>query len=147
MVGFLVSITMNAVAFTTVQLCLVSLTEGATSAVVPGERYRGPVVRVVGMIGQQQCVRECRHRPRLCRGVNYQKQELLCELVSAINETEPKLDYVRIELDQTDRVPDECMSCTTDDLCVTLSSKKVHCIRETTSLESAFQASFYSFCS
>uniref|UniRef100_K1RJC3 Ficolin-1 n=1 Tax=Magallana gigas TaxID=29159 RepID=K1RJC3_MAGGI len=81
------------------------------------------------MIGQQQCVRECRHRPKLCRGVNYQKQELLCELVSAINETEPKLDYVRIELDQTDRVPDECMSCSTDDLCVTLSSKKVHCIR------------------
>nr|XP_034316288.1 ficolin-2 [Crassostrea gigas] len=133
MVGFLVSNTMNAVAFTTVQLCLVSLTEGATSAVVPGERYRGPVVRVVGMIGQQQCVRECRHRPKLCRGVNYQKQELLWELVSAINETEPKLDYVRIELDQNDHVPDECMSCSTDDLCVTLSSKKVHCIRDNAS--------------
>uniref|UniRef100_K1Q0F5 Ficolin-1 n=1 Tax=Magallana gigas TaxID=29159 RepID=K1Q0F5_MAGGI len=71
-----------------------------TSATVHGERYIGPVVRVMGIIGQQQCVRECRHRPKLCRGVNYRKQELLCELVSVINETEPKSDYVRIELDQ-----------------------------------------------
>ena len=99
-VWFLASNSLNAVAFTTVLLCLVSLTEGVTSAVVPGERYRGPVVRVVGIIGQQQCVRECRHRPKLCRGVNYQKQELLCDLVLAINETVSKSDYVRIELDQ-----------------------------------------------
>ncbi|XP_065943032.1 ficolin-2 [Magallana gigas] len=130
MVGSLASNSWNAVIFTTVLVCLVSLTEGATFAVVPGERYRGPVVGVVGMIGQQQCVRECRHRPKLCRGVNYRKQELLCELVSVINETEPKPGYVRIELDQTDHVPDECLSCSTDDLCVTLSSKKVHCIRD-----------------
>nr|XP_034316491.1 ficolin-2-like [Crassostrea gigas] len=78
------------------------------------------VVRVVGIIGQQQCVWGCRDRPKLCRGVDYQRQELLCELVSAINETEPKPDYVRIELDQTDRVPDECKSCSTDDMCVTV---------------------------
>eukprot|EP00105_Crassostrea_gigas_P036014 XP_019920162.1 PREDICTED: ficolin-2 [Crassostrea gigas] len=113
----------------TVLLCLVELCVGATSAVVFGERYIGPVVRVVGIIGQQQCVRECKHRPKLCRGVNYRKQELLCELVSAINETEPKTDYVRIELDQTD-VTNECRACSTDDLCVTLSSKKVQCIRD-----------------
>nr|XP_034316492.1 uncharacterized protein LOC117685970 [Crassostrea gigas] len=131
-VWFLVSNSLNAVAFTTVLLCLVSLTEGVTSAVVPGERYRGPVVRVVGIIGQQQCVRECRHRPKLCRGVNYQKQKLLCELVSAINETESNPDYVRIELDQTGHIPVDCLSCSTDDLCVTLSSKEVHCIREAT---------------
>ncbi|XP_052694402.1 ficolin-2-like [Crassostrea angulata] len=129
-VWFLVSNSLNAVAFTTVLLCLVSLTEGVTSAVVPGERYRGPVVRVVGIIGQQQCVRECRHRPKLCRGVNYQKQKLLCELVSAINETESNPDYVRIELDQTGHIPVDCLSCSTDDLCVTLSSKEVHCIRD-----------------
>ncbi|XP_052696057.1 uncharacterized protein LOC128174580 [Crassostrea angulata] len=129
MVGSLISKSLNEVTFTTVLLCLVSLYERTTAAVVHGEMYRGPFVRVVGIIGQQQCVRECRHRPKLCRGVNYQKQELLCDLMSAINETESKYDYVRIELDQTDHVPDECLSCSTDDLCVTLSSKKVHCIR------------------
>ncbi|XP_052696157.1 uncharacterized protein LOC128174714 [Crassostrea angulata] len=129
MVSSLISKSLNEVTFTTVLLCLVSLYERSTAAVVHGERYRGPFVRVVGIIGQQQCVRECRHRPKLCRGVNYQKQELLCDLVSAINDTESKSDYVRIKLDQTGHVPDECLACSTDDLCVTLSSKKVHCIR------------------
>lgn len=113
----------------TVMPSLVELCVGATLAVVFGERYTGPVVRVLGIIGQQHCVRECNHRPKLCRGVNYRKQELLCELVSAINETEPKTDYVRIEFDQTD-VTNECRACSTDDLCVTLSSKKVQCIRD-----------------
>ncbi|XP_052694237.1 uncharacterized protein LOC128172484 [Crassostrea angulata] len=129
MVGSLVSKSLNVVTFTTILLSLESLYEGSTAAVVHGERYHGPFVRVVGITGQQQCVRECRHRPKLCRGVNYQKQELLCDLVSAINETESKSDYVRIEIDQTGHIPDECLSCSTDDLCVTLSSKKVHCIR------------------
>nr|XP_034316372.1 uncharacterized protein LOC117685905 [Crassostrea gigas] len=122
----------NEVTFTTVLLCVVSLYEGVTSAVVPGERYRGPVVRVLEIIGQQQCVRECRHRPKLCRGVNYRKQELLCELVSAIDKTETNPDYIRIELNQTVNVPEmnqECLACSSDDQCVTLSSKKVHCIR------------------
>ncbi|XP_052711201.1 ficolin-2-like [Crassostrea angulata] len=129
MAGLLISKSLEKGTFTLVLLCVISSYKGVTSAVVPGERYRGPVVRVVGIIGQQQCVRECRHRPKLCRGVNYRKQELLCELVSAINKTEPKPDYVRIELDQND-VPDECLACSADDLCVTLSSKKMHCIRD-----------------
>ena len=96
----LVGRTWHEMTLTTLLFCLSSLYVGGTSAVVHGERYTGPVVRVMGIIGQQQCVRECRHRPKLCRGVNYRKQELLCELVSAINETEPNPDYVRIELDQ-----------------------------------------------
>ncbi|XP_052691232.1 uncharacterized protein LOC128169101 [Crassostrea angulata] len=120
-----------------VLLCVVSLYEGVTSAVVPGERYRGPVVRVLEIIGKQQCVRECRQRPKLCRGVNYRKQELLCELVSAIDKTETNPDYVRIELNQTVNVPEmnqECLACSSDDQCVTLSSKKVHCIRAVSNL-------------
>ncbi|XP_065943571.1 ficolin-2-like [Magallana gigas] len=80
-------------------------------------------------IGQQQCLRECRHRPKLCRGVNYRKQEPLCELVSAINETEPNSDYVRIELGQ-ETVNSECLSCSIDELCVMLSCQKFHCIKE-----------------
>uniref|UniRef100_A0A8W8P6N4 Fibrinogen C-terminal domain-containing protein n=1 Tax=Magallana gigas TaxID=29159 RepID=A0A8W8P6N4_MAGGI len=79
--------------------------------------------------GPQQCVRECRHRPKLCRGVNYRNQELLCELVSTINETEPNSDYVRIELGQ-EIVNTECLSCSIDELCVMLSSKQFHCIKE-----------------
>uniref|UniRef100_K1QUP3 Ficolin-1 n=1 Tax=Magallana gigas TaxID=29159 RepID=K1QUP3_MAGGI len=79
--------------------------------------------------GQQQCVWECRHRPKLCRGVNYRKQEPLCELVSAITETEPTSDYVRIELGQ-ETVNSECLSCSIDELCVMLSCQKFHSIKE-----------------
>ncbi|XP_052695340.1 uncharacterized protein LOC128173714 [Crassostrea angulata] len=132
MVHLLISKYLNEVTFTTVLLCAVSLYEGVTSAVVQGERYRGPIVQVLEIIGQQQCVRECRHRPKLCRGVNYRKQELLCELVSAIVKTETNPDYVRIELNQTVNeleMNQECLACSSDDQCVTLSSKKVHCIR------------------
>uniref|UniRef100_A0A8W8MNV0 Uncharacterized protein n=1 Tax=Magallana gigas TaxID=29159 RepID=A0A8W8MNV0_MAGGI len=77
------------------------------------------------------------HRPKLCRGVNYRKQELLCELVSAIDKTETNPDYVRIELNQTVNVPEmnqECLACSSDDQCVTLSSKKVHCVRAVSNL-------------
>lgn len=114
----------------TMLFCLLSFYVGVTSATVHGERYIGPVVRVMGIIGQQQCVRECRHRPKLCRGINYRKQELLCELVSAINETEPKPGYVRIEIDQSTNITNKCLSCSADEMCVTLSSKKVHCITD-----------------
>lgn len=100
MVGFIACKSLNEVTLTTILLCLVSLIEEATSAVFHCERYRGPVVRVVGIIGQQQCVWGCRDRPKLCRGVDYQRQELLCELVSAIEKTETNPDYVRIELNQ-----------------------------------------------
>eukprot|EP00105_Crassostrea_gigas_P028488 XP_011450153.2 PREDICTED: uncharacterized protein LOC105344184 [Crassostrea gigas] len=137
MVHLLISKYLNEVTFTTVLLCVVSLYEGVTPAVVPDEKYRGPVVRVLEIIGQKQCVRECRHRPKLCRGVNYRKQELLCELVSAIDKTETNPDYVRIELNQTVNVPEmnqECLACSSDDQCVTLSSKKVHCVRAVSNL-------------
>lgn len=87
MAGPLTDKSLNVVPFTTVMFCVETLYKGVTSSVVPGERYRGPVVRVLEIIGQQQCVRECRHRPKLCRGVNYRKQELLCELVSDIDKT------------------------------------------------------------
>ncbi|XP_065943842.1 uncharacterized protein [Magallana gigas] len=122
--------TLYVMTLTTLPICLLSFYVTVTSASVHGERYIGPVVRVMGIIGQQQCVRECRHRPKLCRGVNYRKQELLCELVSAINETEQKPGYVRIELDQSANITQQCVSCSADEMCVTLSSKKVHCITD-----------------
>eukprot|EP00105_Crassostrea_gigas_P042104 XP_019926252.1 PREDICTED: ficolin-2-like [Crassostrea gigas] len=48
---------------------------------------------------------------------------------SVVESTTENRNYVRIELDQTD-VTNECRACSTDDLCVTLSSKKVQCIRD-----------------
>lgn len=36
----------------------------------------------------------------LCKGVICQKQELLCELLLAIDESEPKSDYVETKLNQ-----------------------------------------------
>lgn len=85
-------------------LYLVSLCSGISYTVVPGEKYLGSVVKLFETIGQQQWVRECRHIPKLCRGVNFRKQELLCELVSAIDEREINLDYVKIEVNQVNLV-------------------------------------------
>lgn len=62
--------------------------------------YIGPVVRMMEIIGQQQCVQEFRHTPMLCKGVICQKQELLCELLLAFDESEPKSDYVETKLNQ-----------------------------------------------
>lgn len=96
---------------------------------VHGERFLGPIVRVVGTVGQQQCVRECRDRPKLCRGVSYRKQHLLCELVSDTEEVEPNSGYVRFELDQ--KWTSQCVSCSLDEKCVTLSSSKIYCVKDT----------------
>lgn len=95
---------------------------------VPGERFLGPIVRVVGTVGQQQCVRECRNRPKLCSGVNYRKQHLLCELVSDTEKVEPNSDYVRFELEQ--KWTSQCASCSSDEKCVTLSSSQTYCVQD-----------------
>ncbi|XP_061170849.1 fibrinogen-like protein 1 [Saccostrea echinata] len=52
------------------------------------------------IIGQQQCINECLARAGLCRGVNYMRKNLLCEIVSSLEETSPSVAYVRIKLDQ-----------------------------------------------
>lgn len=66
---------------------------------VIGERFAGPVTMVATIVGQQQCVKECLARPKLCKGVNYLKKHLLCEVVSSIEESEPSSDYTRISVD------------------------------------------------
>ncbi|XP_056002854.1 ficolin-2-like [Ostrea edulis] len=96
---------------------------------IHGERYIGPVVSMVNMVGPQQCVKECLARPADCGGVNYGKTHFLCEIVTDINETEPATEYFRIRLelvgDQT-----ECQSCLSGEKCVRLSSNQTHCIQE-----------------
>lgn len=96
---------------------------------VPGERFLGHIVRVVGTVGQQQCVRKCRDRPKLCHGVNYRKQHLLCELVSDTGVVEPNSDYIRFELNQ--KWTSQCASCSSDEKCVTLSSNQTYCVKDT----------------
>lgn len=66
---------------------------------VQGERFAGPVAMVFTIIGQQQCVKECRARPKLCKGVNYLKKHLLCDIVSSIEKSEPSSDYTRFSID------------------------------------------------
>lgn len=81
------------------QLCTISYVVGSSVNKVFGERFAGPVTMVVTIVGQQQCVKECLARPKLCKGVNYLKKHLLCEMVSSIEESEPSSDYTRISID------------------------------------------------
>lgn len=81
------------------QLCTVSYAVGSSVNKVQGERFAGPVAMVFTTIGQQQCVKECRARPKLCKGVNYLKKHLLCDIVSSIEKSEPSSDYTRFSID------------------------------------------------
>ncbi|XP_048751641.2 ficolin-2-like [Ostrea edulis] len=100
--------------------------EGCTDYnAIYGERYIGPVVSMVTMVGLQQCVKECLARPADCGGVNYRKTHFLCEIVREINQTEPASEYVRIPLDDS-----ECISCLPVEKCVRLSSNQTHCARD-----------------
>ena len=71
---------------------------------VHGERYIGPVVMVINLVGQKQCNQKCLDRPSVCKGVNYSRQNLLCELVSATEKTELRQGYVRVELNQVSKL-------------------------------------------
>lgn len=81
------------------QVCVVFCADGSSVNKVHGERFAGPVTMVVTIVGQQQCVKECLARPNLCKGVNYLKKHLLCEIVSDIEQSEPSSDYTRISID------------------------------------------------
>ncbi|XP_048749148.2 ficolin-2-like [Ostrea edulis] len=97
---------------------------------IHGERYIGPVVSMVTMVGPQQCVKECLARPADCGGVNYGKTHFLCEIVTDINETEPATEYFRIRLDDVTGNQTACQSCLSGEKCVKLSSKKTHCVQD-----------------
>nr|XP_022309172.1 ficolin-2-like [Crassostrea virginica] len=101
-----------------------------TISSVSGERYTGPVVMVIDLVGQKQCIQKCLERPSVCKGVNYSRQNLLCELVSATEKTELRPEYVRVTLDVTDLANSQCPMCPLDEVCVILSSNKSHCIKD-----------------
>ncbi|XP_048751642.2 ficolin-2-like [Ostrea edulis] len=109
----------------------VFLGEGCTDYnPIHGERYIGPVVSMVTMVGLKQCVKECLARPVDCGGVNYRKTHFLCEVVREINQTVPASEYVRIPLDDVaDDIP-VCQSCLSGQKCIRLSSNKRHCVQE-----------------
>ncbi|XP_048755856.2 ficolin-2-like [Ostrea edulis] len=112
-------------------LNVVFLTEGCTNySSIRGERYIGPVVSIVTMVGPQQCVKECLARPTVCGGVNYKRTHFLCEIVTSIDKTEPDVEYVRIRLNDVSCGQSECISCLPGEKCVRLSSSRTHCIRD-----------------
>ncbi|XP_078330623.1 ficolin-2-like [Crassostrea virginica] len=97
---------------------------------VHGERYIGPVVMIINLVGQKQCIQKCLERPSVCKGVNYSRQNLLCELVTATEMTEQRSGYVRVGLSQTDLTEPGCTTCSSQEVCVTLSSKASHCLKD-----------------
>ena len=71
---------------------------------VHGERYIGPVVMVINLVGQKQCIQKCLERSSVCKGVNYSRQNLLCELVTTTEMTEQRSGYVRVGLSQVSKL-------------------------------------------
>ncbi|XP_061170841.1 angiopoietin-2-like [Saccostrea echinata] len=94
------------------------------------ERYAGPVVLVMKIIGQKQCIKECQTRATLCKGISYKKENLQCEIVSSTEEMEPSSKYLRIKLDETVNDNVECLSCLPNEKCVFLSSEKTYCVND-----------------
>eukprot|EP00105_Crassostrea_gigas_P007788 XP_011422136.1 PREDICTED: ficolin-2-like [Crassostrea gigas] len=85
---------------------------------------------VATIVGQQQCVKECLARPKLCKGVNYLKKHLLCEMVSSIEESEPSSDYTRISIDHQANESNDNYECSVDQKCVKLTSNKSYCVKD-----------------
>ncbi|XP_056014358.1 ficolin-2-like [Ostrea edulis] len=77
------------------------------------------------MVGPQQCVKECLTRAAVCRGVHYSKTHFLCEIVTAIDKTEPVKEYFRVQLDNIN----QCQSCLSGKKCVRLSSNQTYCVQ------------------
>ncbi|XP_062600622.1 ficolin-2-like [Saccostrea cucullata] len=92
------------------------------------ERYVGPVILVMKTIGQKQCVTECQARASLCKRISYKREDLLCEMVSSTEKTEPTSKYIRLGEIANDNV--ECMSCLPSEKCVFLSSEKTYCVKD-----------------
>lgn len=86
--------------FFILQVYTVFYTSGSTVKMVHGERFSGPVVTVVATVGQKQCVKECLARPNLCKGINYQRKHLLCEIVSSTEKSESSQDYAKASIEQ-----------------------------------------------
>lgn len=73
---------------------------GFANGIVQGQRFVGPVAHVITTVGQQQCEKECLARPNLCKGVNYRRKHLLCEIVSSKEDFESNPEYTRITVNQ-----------------------------------------------
>lgn len=81
-------------------VCTIFYVHGSTVEMLHGERFSGPVVTVVATVGQKQCVKECLARPNLCKGINYQRKHLLCEVVSSTEKSESSQDYAKASIEQ-----------------------------------------------
>lgn len=86
--------------FFTLTVCTIFYVHGSTVEMLHGERFSGPVVTVVATVGQKQCVKECLARPNLCKGINYQRKHLLCEVVSSTEKSESSQDYAKASIEQ-----------------------------------------------
>uniref|UniRef100_K1QI12 Ficolin-2 n=1 Tax=Magallana gigas TaxID=29159 RepID=K1QI12_MAGGI len=102
-----------------------SRTAGASS----GQRFVGPVAHVITTVGQQQCEKECLARPNLCKGVNYRRKHLLCEIVSSKEDFESNPEYTRITVNQLTDETNGALGSTVDQRCVKLASKQTFCVK------------------
>ncbi|XP_062607473.1 ficolin-2-like [Saccostrea cucullata] len=86
-------------------------------------------------MGQKQCINECLARPAWCKGINYKKIHLHCEIVSSVEGTESSEEYVSIPVNNQTIERTECLSCSFGEKCVTLSSNDILCIIDNINLK------------
>nr|XP_034308486.1 ficolin-2 [Crassostrea gigas] len=102
---------------------------GFADGIVQGQRFVGPVAHVITTVGQQQCEKECLARPNLCKGVNYRRKHLLCEIVSSKEDFESNPEYTRITVNQLTDETNGALGSTVDQKCVKLASKQTFCVK------------------
>lgn len=115
--------------FFTLTVCTIFYVHGSTVEMLHGERFSGPVVTVVATVGQKQCVKECLARPNLCKGINYQRKHLLCEVVSSTEKSESSQDYAKASIEQMDEI-NSCRACTANQKCVQLKNNSTYCVKD-----------------
>jgi hypothetical protein len=82
---------------------------------IQGQRYTGPAYAVVSNIGPQKCISECISRKPRCKGVNYSRNRLSCEIYTSTEQSIMSDEYMRIDLEKVTCFPHQDF----DSICTT----------------------------
>jgi hypothetical protein len=82
---------------------------------IQGQKYTGSAYAIVSNIGPQKCISECMSRKPRCKGVNYSRNRLNCEIFSSTENFALSDQYMKIDLEKVTCFPnqDSNSTCTT----------------------------------
>lgn len=75
--------------FSMIYVCCVLVFSQSAQQFVQEEKMGSPIIKVFDKIGPLQCLKKCLHHKN-CKGTNYHKQTLQCELYTKSNPAKSK---------------------------------------------------------